>query len=116
MLLKVSVVITGGVILITKFAFLSPKEAESISSNYPSANTGVSITLKAERRNSTDKITLVAYFTIVLRVLIVIYFVSNLDDKDFIAKSKSTVCPNFYCIVSTIQNIIIFVVIDGIYL
>ena len=66
MLLKVSVVITGGVILITKFAFLSPKEAESISSNNPSANTGVSVTPKGERRNSTDKITLVADLTGVL--------------------------------------------------
>ena len=40
-LVKVSVVTTGGVILITRFAILSPKAAESLSSNRPSPKTGV---------------------------------------------------------------------------
>lgn len=50
----VSVVTTGGVILITRFAFLSPNEADSFSSNNPSPNTGVRV--KENNKKRFDKI------------------------------------------------------------
>jgi hypothetical protein len=43
------VVTTGGVIFITRFAFLSPKEAESVSSNNPSPKTGVKDVVNTEK-------------------------------------------------------------------
>ncbi|MGA7010545.1 MAG: hypothetical protein WB612_12515, partial [Nitrososphaeraceae archaeon] len=69
---RVSVVTTGGVILITRFAFLSPNEAESFSSNNPSPNTGVKV--KENDNNRIDKIKQIGFCIISFEVWFIIYF------------------------------------------
>ena len=69
---RVSVVTTGGVILITRFAFLSPNEAESFSSNNPSPNTGVKVMEHDKKRIAN--IRPMGFCNISCEVWFIIYF------------------------------------------